>query len=97
APSHCSALSKPVSVSIQSKLTPSGACILTPRVGNWLIKSAQTCKAPPEPVSGVALLSSRPNQTTARCSPLKPANQLSRRSLVVPGLPAGGEDAGNWL
>jgi hypothetical protein len=36
----------------------------------------------------VGLLSSRPIQNTARCSPVKPANQLSRKSLLVPVLPA---------
>src|ERR1700721_771138 len=37
---------------------------------------------------GVGLLSSRPIQNTARCWPVKPANQLSRKSLLVPVLPA---------
>src|SRR5690606_397421 len=77
-PSQVSALSLPVVRSIQSKLTPGGGSCSRLRVGNCFIKSAQTCKAPPAPLSGVWLLSSRPSQTTARCSPLNPANQLSR-------------------
>jgi hypothetical protein len=50
--------------------------------------SAQMGKAPLAPVSPVGWLSSRPTQTTARVSPPKPANQLSRKSPDVPVLPA---------
>ncbi|MNT31599.1 hypothetical protein D3C72_1674440 [compost metagenome] len=61
------------------------------------MKLVQTCSAPVAPVSGVLPLSSRPSQTTASRSWLKPANQLSRESLVVPVLPARVRDDGSWL
>ncbi|MNN98022.1 hypothetical protein D3C81_2173120 [compost metagenome] len=42
-------------------------------------------------------MSSRPIHTTASRSWPKPANQLSRESLLVPVLPARVSEDGNWL
>ncbi|MNZ65327.1 hypothetical protein D3C78_835160 [compost metagenome] len=61
------------------------------------MKLVQTCRAPVAPVNGVLPLSSRPSQTTASRSWLKPANQLSRESLLVPVLPARFNELGNTL
>ncbi|MNR38854.1 hypothetical protein D3C85_1569910 [compost metagenome] len=61
------------------------------------MKLVQTCNAPVAPVNGVLPLSSRPSQTTASKSWLKPANQLSRESLLVPVLPARVKVFGNTL
>ena len=50
--------------------------------------SDHTRMAPVAPYSPVASLRSLPIHTTARWSPVQPANQLSRPSLLVPVLPA---------
>ena len=52
--------------------------------------AAHTCKAPVAPVNEVGRLLSYPSHVTASKLSPKPANQLSRRSLVVPVLPASG-------
>ncbi len=62
-------------------------------VGSLANKSRQARKPPLAPNSVVGLLSSRPIQNTARCWPVKPANQLSRMSLLVPVLPAACSEA----
>ncbi|MNC57390.1 hypothetical protein D3C75_1070480 [compost metagenome] len=54
----------------------------------FFMKLVHTCRAPVAPVNGVLPLSSRPIHTTASRSWLKPENQLSRESLLVPVLPA---------
>ena len=41
------------------------------------------------PLRPTGWLSSKPTQTTVSSSGVKPTNQASRRSLVVPVLPAG--------
>ena len=41
-----------------------------------------------DPLSPTSRLSSKPTQTTVSSSGVKPTNQASRRSLVVPDLPA---------
>ena len=52
------------------------------------MKSVQIGVAACEPLSPRGWLSSKPTQTTASTSGVKPTNQASRRSLVVPDLPA---------
>src|SRR5690606_5648522 len=57
-------------------------------LGKRLNSCDQTRIAPVEPYRPVGWLSSLPTQATARWSPVYPANQLSRLSLLVPVLPA---------
>ena len=55
---------------------------------DWLsIISAHTRNAPDDPVKPVDELSSLPSQTTLSILPVKPLNQESRVSFVVPVLP----------
>ena len=52
------------------------------------MNSVQIGSAACEPVRPIGWLSSKPTQTTVSSSGVKPTNQASRRSLVVPLLPA---------
>src|SRR5687768_16742561 len=52
------------------------------------MKSTQIGTAALDPDNPVGALSSKPTQTTHSRSAVNPANQASRRSLVVPVLPA---------
>ena len=80
----------PVSLSISTKL------MLLRHVERWsprpasarCMKASQIGSAACPPLSPSAWLSSRPTQTTVNSSGVKPTNHASRRSLVVPVLPA---------
>ena len=83
--------SLPVSASMSTKLMPSGASNGTlgwpasARIMNCVQMGSAAC-APLRARRG--WLSSKPTHTTVRSSGVKPTNQASRRSLVVPVLPA---------
>jgi len=80
--------SRPVLGSMPAHSIPAGAWADRGCCGRAFISWVKMGSAPLAPVSLVGWLSSRPTQTTASRSAEKPANQLSRRSLVVPVLPA---------
>src|SRR5690606_1641409 len=75
-------------MSTQASSMPAGRAGTKSSCAASRISRTQTGKAPLAPVSIAGSLLSRPIHTTATRSPEKPANQLSRKSSVVPVLPA---------
>src|SRR5688500_20125748 len=86
--------SLPVSRSINTKLIPSGAlnCELVRPASAAFMNPVQIGSAACEPVRPIGVLSSKPTQTAVSSSGVKPTNQASRGSLVVPLLPSA-----SWL
>src|SRR5262249_33761323 len=85
----------PVGKSMKASARDSGIGASHDVVPSPAITRAHTGSAPEDPVNPVGRLSSYPTQTTTRCDPENPANQLSRRSDEVPDFPATTRFAGN--
>src|SRR6185437_2712154 len=88
APEHCCSVGLPSAGLTHAICNPSPGAADSGRVGSLANRLRHTRSAPVAPNRWAGLLSSRPIQNTPRCSPVKPANQLSRKSLLVPVLPA---------
>ena len=88
-------LRNPDTGSIQTRSILSGSGKMSGSGSSLAIISPQTVIAPAAPVRPAGRSSSRPTHTTARRSPVKPANQLSRKASVVPVFPATCNSAGS--
>src|SRR6185437_14310346 len=88
APGQSGCVPCPLCGSIQANSTPLPGDGDSGCVGSFWKIDIHTRNAPVAPHSPVCLLSSRPTHTTARCWPVKPANQESRWLSDVPVLPA---------
>ena len=82
--------SLPVCASMSTKVMPSGTAngTLARPASALFMNCVQIGSAACAPLRPTGWLSSKPTQTTVSSSGVKPTNQASRRSLVVPVLPA---------
>src|SRR3954471_704759 len=82
--------SLPVCASMSAKTMPSGTVngTLARPASAVFMKCVQIGSAARAPLRPTGWLSSKPTHTTVSSSGVKPANQASRRSLVVPVFPA---------
>src|SRR5262249_48265523 len=87
---HRGPASLPVSASMSMNVMPSGTSngTLARPASAVRMNYVQIGSAARAPLSPTGRLSSKPTQTTVSSSGVKPANHASRRSLVVPVLPA---------